>query len=559
VLFAAVVVALAYGAWAQQAHTMRESAEASRVAVAKLKSDQIVTWLDERRGDAEVIRGDRLLASAVTDVLSGQADPGTDADVQNRLGAIRREYEYVDVVLVAPDGSILMRDPETESHDLGAPVEALVGKAARTRKVQASDLYLDGTGRARIMMVAPVLPGPPGTGAVATIVLHMDPDGFLYPVVQERALKSRTGETLLVERRGDRILFLSELRHLENTALKLTAPVDAPLLPAAEAVRGVEGVVEGIDYRGVPVLAALKRVPETPWYVVAKIDTAEVLDPIERRGWLTAGFTLLVVLLGAAGALLLWRARESQVNAELEQRVFDRTAELDAANKDLEAFAYSVSHDLRAPLRHISGFSSLLAERVGADLDEKSRHYVETISESVRTMGVLIDDLLQFSRTGRAELKIEDVDMAEVVAEALEPLRQATADRAIDWSVAPLPHVVGDHALLRQVWVNLLGNAAKYTQGRTPARIEVETHDSAEEHVFSVRDNGVGFDMDYVHKLFGVFQRLHSDDEFEGNGIGLANVQRIINRLGGKVWAEGEVGVGAVFFFSLPHRRKTSS
>jgi len=210
-------------------------------------------------------------------------------------------------------------------------------------------------------------------------------------------------------------------------------------------------------------------------------------------------------------------------------------------------------------LRHISGFSSLLAERAGDSLDEKSRHYVDTISRSVREMGVLIDDLLQFSRTGRAELKIEPVDMNATLGEALEPLRRETDDRDIDWIIGPLPTVVGDHALLRQVWANLVGNAAKYTRGRAPARIEVGADDGANEDVFYVRDNGVGFDMQYAHKLFGVFQRLHSAAEFEGTGIGLANVQRIINRLGGRVWAEGEVDHGATFSFSLPRRKESPS
>jgi PAS domain S-box-containing protein len=246
----------------------------------------------------------------------------------------------------------------------------------------------------------------------------------------------------------------------------------------------------------------------------------------------------------------------SELNAELELRIAERTAELHAANQELEAFAYTVSHDLRAPLRHISGFSSLLTRRTGDSLDEKSRHYVDTISNSVRDMGVLIDDLLQFSRTGRAELKLEPVDTQATLAEALTRLQQDTEDRAIEWSIGPLPNVVGDHALLRQVWANLLGNAVKYTRGRTPARIEVGARTADGEVVFFVRDNGVGFDMQHAHKLFGVFQRLHSATEFEGTGVGLANVQRIVSRLGGRAWAEAEVDRGATFFFSLPQQKE---
>jgi len=261
------------------------------------------------------------------------------------------------------------------------------------------------------------------------------------------------------------------------------------------------------------------------------------------------------------------RAAESkltELNAELEQRVRQRTAELDAVNSELEAFAYSVSHDLRAPLRHVSGFSQLLARYEGDRLDDKGRHYLETILAAVGQMGVLIDDLLQFSRTGRAELTIADVDMAQALEEALQPLRSETRDRDVEWTIGALPHVTGDHALLRQVWANLLGNAVKYTRGRAPARIEVgvldgpadDAADDAQEVVFFVRDNGVGFDMAFAHKLFGVFQRLHTSDEFEGTGIGLANVQRIISRLGGRVWAQAEPGRGATFCFSLPARKE---
>ena len=174
-------------------------------------------------------------------------------------------------------------------------------------------------------------------------------------------------------------------------------------------------------------------------------------------------------------------------------------------------------------------------------------------------MGALIDDLLQFSRTGRAELRIEPVNMQETLSEALEPLRRETGDRAVEWTIGELPSVVADRALLRQVWANLVGNAVKYTRDRSPATIEIGAAGANGDFVYFVRDNGVGFDMQYVHKLFGVFQRLHTEAEFEGTGIGLANVKRIVTRLGGAVWAEGEVDGGATFYFSLPDRKEPTS
>jgi signal transduction histidine kinase/uncharacterized membrane protein affecting hemolysin expression len=240
----------------------------------------------------------------------------------------------------------------------------------------------------------------------------------------------------------------------------------------------------------------------------------------------------------------------SQLNADLRQRA----TLLEATNKELEAFSYSVSHDLRAPLRHVDGFASLLQKSSAPVLDAQGRRYLATISDSARKMGRLIDDLLSFSRMGRTQLTPGEVDQDVLVADVIREGRYDRAGRKIDWHIATLPPVHADRAMLQQVWANLLDNAVKYSGKVAAPRIEVGSHadPATGELVFFVRDNGAGFDMRYADKLFGVFQRLHGPAEFEGTGIGLANVRRIILRHGGRTWAEGAIDRGATFYFSLP-------
>jgi light-regulated signal transduction histidine kinase (bacteriophytochrome) len=292
-----------------------------------------------------------------------------------------------------------------------------------------------------------------------------------------------------------------------------------------------------------------------------QLDPALILRWQTAKGWLfVIGSAILVYLLlrryerrggDAMAALIKSRNEVRQANADLERRVAERTRQLEAANRELEAFAYAVSHDLRAPLRSMSGFSQILQETAPPGLDEQSRHYLQRIHDASLRMSSLIEDLLNLSRIGRSELKARPISLSQVAAEAAAAIRERHPSREVQLEIAPDMAVNADARLLRIALENLLSNAWKYTSRTAPAIVSVGMQAGENGPVYFVRDNGVGFDMKYADKLFVPFQRLHPEAEFPGSGIGLVTVQRIIARHGGRVWAEAKPDQGATFFFTL--------
>jgi len=263
-------------------------------------------------------------------------------------------------------------------------------------------------------------------------------------------------------------------------------------------------------------------------------------------------------------SLLIWITAEQihstdQERRRAEQRLRERTDELETLNRELDAFSYSVSHDLRAPLRAVSGYSHALLEDYGPQLASEAQDYIHSIAGGAQKMGKLIDDLLAFSRLARKGIATAEINMSELAGSVFEELRRDTPERRLEYRLEPLPPARGDRAMIRQVLMNLLSNAIKFTAATAAARIEVGcSGNGPDQNTYYVKDNGAGFDMRYIDKLFGVFQRLHSTEEFEGTGVGLAIVQRVVRRHGGRVWAEGKVQGGATFHFTLPAEAKQS-
>jgi light-regulated signal transduction histidine kinase (bacteriophytochrome) len=360
---------------------------------------------------------------------------------------------------------------------------------------------------------------------------------------------------------------------LRNASARWLRPYGVAVgLFAAALVVGVIAQSLGLHNLGFPLL--LMAVAATVWYAgpgpgaLAIVLSSVGFDFffIEPRHSLAiepanypyiAAYVLFAVMVGWFGSTRrrieqeLRQARDDlrKLNADLKRR----SVELEASNKELEAFAYSTSHDLRAPLRHVVGYTELLQKNSHAALNEKSRRYVAMVLESAKKMGDLIDDLLAFSKIGRGETRNTLVSLRDLVQEVRREVEGEADGRKIAWKIGALPSLHGDRSMLRLALVNLLSNAVKFTRTQPQAEIEIGCTDAREgEVVVFVRDNGVGFDMQYANKLFGVFQRLHNLEAFEGTGIGLATVQRIVARHGGRVWAEGVVNGGATFYFSAP-------
>ncbi len=784
-------------------------------AIAGLKSGQIGEWLLGYSRSAGFLLADPFISHDVVPILSGGDTPEGREEVLAWMNALQKQGQYADVLLLSASGESLL-STSGAAFEGNSRLDDLIAQVLRTGQTGFSDLYRDeASGKIALDFVVPILDAPDAQQPpVGLLVLRIDPSTFLYPLVQSWPTASPSAESILARLEGGKVVFLSDPRFRSGAALQLSYPANAPNLPAAMAVRGMTGIVDGIDYRGVAVIADVRPVPNSPWYLITKVDQSEIYAPVWVQERIALAAALLVILAAGAVVRLLWRGREvrfykqlylteverralsahyeyltkyandimllmneelkiievndralaaygcsrdrlllknlrdlqpsglpaefsygnpalddpngalietvhlrengstfpvecsvraieidgqkfyqailrditerkraeqdlresekkfrlfyeqtpiayqslnedgnlldvnwawlellgyareevlgrhfadfmlpeyaqkfpetlrsfiavgdlreeeiglackdgtqlfaglngrigydeegrfkqahcvlhditqqkltqeriNRLNEELEQRVIERTTQLEAANKELEAFSYSVSHDLRAPLRAIDGFSRILLEEFAPQLDTEAQRYLQIVRDNAQSMSRLIDDLLAFSRLSRQPLKKQSVDPRELVDASLEMLKPQIGGREIQFNIGELPPVQADPALLKQVYINLLSNAIKFTRRKEQAVVEIGSLKEGERTLYYVRDNGVGFDMQYAPKLFGVFQRLHRVEDYEGTGVGLAIVQRIVARHGGRIWAEGAVDHGATFCFTL--------
>jgi len=693
------------------------AAKQQLTTIAELKVWEINNWRNERISDANVIFKNDAFASDVLDYFHNPSSLQAKKNVLSLLSATQKSYNYKNILLLDKNNNLQLALNDHEKY-FGKIHSNVINEAVVKNDIVISDIHLDNkTGCIHLSIVIPIVIVQKSVSKhLGTVMIMIDPHMRLFPAIKLWPVPSETGESLLVHRDGDNVVYLNALRHIKNAPLTMKRPLTKSSLPAVMAVLGAKGTVYGTDYRKKTVFAAIKAVPDSNWFLIAKVDTDEIYATLTTRFWVTVFFIILNILVLGVIVAYIWRYQQAKyyreqyeledkraflyarslieasldplvtispegkimdvnestesitgrsrkeligsnfsnyftepekadevyklvfekgavrdyplslrnvsgkvtevlynaslyknevgevqgvfaaarditelrriekelktAHDELELRVKERTKELQIANealqseiterkevekliehrtkllemtnKELESFSYSVSHDLRAPLRAIDGYSRMILRDQKDQLNDDAARKFDLIRSNTQMMGKLIDDLLSFSRLGRLEINMSKLDMEGLLNDVRMELQVINPDRRIDLNIKVIPPGFGDRTLIKQVYSNLLSNAVKYTKNKDEANIETGGYKEGNENIYYIKDNGVGFDMEYYDKLFGVFQRLHNADDYEGTGVGLAIVQRIIHRHGGRVWAESKVEEGATFYFSLP-------
>ncbi len=570
VLLVLAVSGIGYATFQQYKADTRQKEMALLATLADLKVKEITKWIEERKGDAEALTQGSFFSREVEKWLQrGMPSGEIRSMILARMESVRHAYGYRELLLLDARGKLVL-STSPDVHPPDSDSVAQIKEAIRTRSIIFLNIGSRGEfgdmGAAAALLA--IHDGKPE--AVGAIYLRIEPYGSLFPLMKASPLDHKSLELVLARREGDDVLLLNVPAANEGAGL-MRQPLSQPKLPAAMAILGSQALADGVDYRGVPVFAAMRKIPDSNWFFVVKVEQEEIYAPLRRQAWLMAGAIAVLVTLTGMAVGLWWRNQRAriliaeqqqteaavrQLNTELEQRVAQRTAQLEAANKELEEFSYSMSHDMRTPLRALDGFSKLLLEEHSANLDDEGKRLLKILRDNAQRMGRLVDDILHFLSMGRRKMEYSSVDIAKLASEIFTALQAAVPARRLRLIIGALPPVWGDRDMIREALHKLLSNAIKFSPADGEALIEIGGAADEEENVYSVTDHGIGFDMRYANKLFRVFERVHPTGQYEGSGIGLALVKRIVTRHGGRVWAEGKPDEGATIYFALPTKEE---
>ena len=689
VLLAAGIITGGWHVYLKYERSFRTAAEHQLQAIAELKVRELTQYRKERLLDAQIL--DNPAFAQLARRFLGQPEETADAQdpLQEWLGKYPHLADY-DQVRLMDDECVTRFSVPAGLGPADPDILRAAAEVLQSGRIVFQDFYRNQADQlVRLAVLVPIRDGSNGNRPFGVLVLRIDPSLYLYPFIQGWPAPNESGETLLIRRDGDEVVFLNELRFRADTALVLRDSISNKNRPAVMVATGTEGVIEGLDYREVPVIAALRAVPDSPWFMVAKMDTAEVYQPLRERRWMVIAMVGVLILSAGASMGLIWRNqhayyfkeqaagaralnlaqatlqaamdqspvgiaiadapagalryvndagllirggdRETIVNGigvnqyvaswhlmdldgrmlgaeevplarailfgetcgrefiirrdndeerlvlakaapirnhqgevvagvvvfmdvtehkQMEQQLRLTLADLQRSNLELEQFAYVASHDLQEPLRMVASYTQLLAQRYENQLDAKAQKYIHYAVDGAVRMQTLINDLLAYSRVGMPGPTRQPTDIHGVLDEALGNLATMIEENQAMICSENLPTVPADASQLVLLFQNLIGNAIKF-RGAEPPRIQVSAHDCGREWLLKVKDNGIGIDPQHATRVFVIFQRLHTREEYPGTGIGLAICQRIVQHHGGKIWFESTPGHGTTFFFTL--------
>jgi len=546
VFLAAGIVAVGMGSYQSYEQNFRTQAERQLLAIAELKVSELTQWRKERSGDGEMFYNNPIFSQLVHSFFENPADAEAQGKLRMWLGKIQSYYQYDRVILF--DTLAVERLTIPDRAEAIADISQHIDEVFPSGQVTFMDFHRHTSDQPVVLGVQiPMFDESDTNRPLGMLVLQIDPTTYLYPFIQHWPVLSETAETLLIRREGDEVVFINELRFNRNPILSVREKITNTNLPAVQAVLGRKGIFEGSDYRNNRVISALQAVPDSPWFMVARQDVAEVFAPVRERFWQTV-FMIGILLFGAAaGVGLVWRnqrVRFYRAKANL-------TEELRTSNRDLEQFAYIASHDLQEPLRMIANYMQLLERRYKDQLDQDAKEFIGFAVDGAVRMQQLIDSLLEYSRLHSRKKPFESVDLNLVLQRVLRDLEGRILETGAKVTSDPLPQVFGDGVQLGLVFQNLISNALKF-RGKKSPEIHISTEEFSDHWKITVRDNGIGIEPEHQERIFKIFQRLHSRAEYSGTGIGLAICKRVIERHHGETCVESSVGNGSSFWFTLP-------
>jgi signal transduction histidine kinase len=552
VLLAAGIITLSYLYYQHFKANYRREYEKQLLAIAELKVGELTQWRTERWGDAAILLNNAAFSSLVRRYFE---NPEASEQLREWLKKYQIIFQYDQIFLLDARGTTRMTIPENLTN-LASVISQRLPEVLQSDQVTFQDFYRDETDHGvYLAILMPIFQELDSNRPLGALVFRINPETYLYPFIKRWPTPSLTAETLLVRRDGNEAVFLNELRFATNTALNLRMPLDRVALPGAQAALGREGIMDGVDYRGVPVVAALRTIPDSPWSLVARVNTTEVYAAVQERRWLVIG--MMTVLLFSAGACvgLIWRqqrVRFYRERAKLSKELAQSAKELQEKNAELERFLYTASHDLKTPVVTVRTFLGYLGKDIVSGDAGRIEKDIQFIRSATDTMARLLDDLLDISRVGRVVLLPVRVTLQGLVDDALGAVAGRLSSQGVAVTVSdPEVKVFGDRVRLAEVFQNLIDNAVKFMGNQQEPRIVIGVERRGAEKVFFVRDNGSGIDPRYHEKVFGLFEKL--DPRAEGSGMGLALVKRIVELYDGRIWVESKgTGQGACFYFTLP-------